>query len=415
MKIAAVTDTLLSPAVSAFMMLACPEAFDTSQYSILLHIQTLKATFERSINPDSNEVIKVTSTYKITTETPFASGTTQFYCDFTPRYACEGYSSTQDLIESCSDKTIFRGQTYAISNADDFALAKRRGEQQLKDINTGGDEELLLDNQTVAAKDIAKGQYQWYHFTAPENGVYNFYSIGSMDTYVEVFDHIVPGRDVSGRIAYNDDVSSLNRNYSLDYKLFAGKTIYLRVHGFNWTSTGTYHPMVTKVGELFETIQEISKTDFGYSKEYNRTVESKRIETENGFSFIASRFRCGYINDQYLTLSAKRKDFDTAYLVLDFEQAIYKFDFSIGLWSNEENISSRNTYVLFQYATYDGKWVDAIDFNMDEMSKDKDSLVDYSYEFNCRVTKIRFYVHTNQVNYEKNKGRIVLDNIKVSY
>ncbi|MDD6227023.1 MAG: hypothetical protein PUB23_04710, partial [Bacilli bacterium] len=62
----------------------------------------------------------------------------------------------------------------------------------------------------------------------------------------------------------------------------------------------------------------------------------------------------------------------------------------------------------------DGKWIDAIDFNLDTLSKNKDELDLFSYSFNSDVRKIRFLVHTNQVNYEKNKGRVVIGDITVT-
>ncbi len=414
-NILSVTNTLLPVSVSSLLMFAYPQAYDTTQYYHLAHIHNLIVAFERSLNPNSNEVIRVTSSYSNTSTYDSYIGQTNYYCDFTPKYNYDGYSTTADLIDSCSSQTVFRGHTYAISNADDFELALRKGDQYLQDVNTGGDEELVLDNTTVSAKYVAEGQYHWYHFTAPQNGKYKFYSIGGMDTYAEIFENIVPGQGTEGCFAYNDDTDGTNRNFTIMCKLLEGQTVYLRIRGYNWKSTGTYFPMVVREGDLDETAQEISKTDFGYSREYSRTEEISRIELENGFSFVATRLRCGYVNNQYLTLSAKRKDFDTAYLELDFERAIFRFDFSIGLWSEEENISSRNTYILFQYAADNGKWVDAINFDLDTLSHNKDELDNFTYEFNCRVTKIRFYVHTNQVNYEKNKGRVVLDNLNVTY
>lgn len=172
--------------------------------------------------------------------------------------------------------------------------------------------------------------------------------------------------------------------------------------------------MVTYDSPLEEEIQSIHPAEFGYKNEYVDEIENTSVTLENGFSFKTERYRCGYINKQYLALSAKRNNVDTAWLELDFEKALYSVEFSLGLWSNEEYLNSKNSYILFQCANEDGKWIDAIDFNLDTLSKNKDELDLFSYSFNSDVRKIRFLVHTNQVNYEKNKGRVVIGDITVT-
>ena len=54
------------------------------------------------------------------------------------------------------------------------------------------------------------------------------------------------------------------------------------------------------------------------------------------------------------------------------------------------------------------------EFDKYKESKNKDELDLFSYSFNSDVRKIRFLVHTNQVNYEKNKGRVVIGDITVT-
>lgn len=54
-------------------------------------------------------------------------------------------------------------------------------------------------------------------------------------------------------------------------------------------------------------------------------------------------------------------------------------------------------------------------FNIAEMSKNKDVLDNYSFSFDEETYGIRIKVTTNQVNYEKNKGRVVLSNFVVRH
>lgn len=406
-------DTLLTEGAALGAQMLHPEAFDTTQFYLLEHVRYLKNSFERTLNPTINEAIKITSSYSIETEEPFGLVQWNYHCNFTPTYDQNGYSTISDTIPVYTNDTVFRGSTYALRNEGDVTTALRKNGQYLSNVNTGGDEELFLDNYSEEAKQLRKGEYHWYHFTAPENGKYNFYSINSMDTYGELFNEIVPARETNGRLAYDDDHGE-GRNFSIVYSMLKGQTVYLRISGYFWTAVGNYTPMVTYDSPLEEEIQSIHPAEFGYKNEYVDEIENTSVTLENGFSFKTERYRCGYINKQYLALSAKRNNVDTAWLELDFEKALYSVEFSLGLWSNEEYLNSKNSYILFQYATEDGKWIDAIDFNLDTLSKNKDELDLFSYSFNSDVRKIRFLVHTNQVNYEKNKGRVVIGDITVT-
>ena len=405
---------VLEEAPSIIAQLIYPEAYDTTQFYMLEHVRYLKNAFERTLNPTINEAIKITSSYSIETQTPPLLLQWNYYCNFTPTYDHNGYSTLDDVIPFYTRDTVFHGTTYAIRNKDDISKALNKSDILLENINTGGDQELFLDNYGIEAKHLLKGEYHWYHFKAPESGQYKFYTINSMDTYGELFNEIVPAHETEGRLKFNDD-SGDALNFSIIYPLLKGQTIYLRISGFNWNRTGSYTPLVSYYSSLNTTSQIIHPYDFGYKNEYVDEITNDKVDLENGFSFNTERYRCGYINKSYLALSAKRKDVDSAWITFDFNKQIYSIDFYIGLWSSEEYINSSNAYILFQYASEDGKWKTAIDFDLNSISKNKDNLDYYKYDFSSRVTKLRFYVHTNQVNYEKNKGRVVLGDISISY
>ncbi len=406
-------DTLLTEGAALGAQMLHPEAFETTQFYLLEHVRYLKNSFERTLNPTINEAVKITCSYSIESEEQLGLVQWNYHCNFTPTYDQNGYSTISDTIPIYTNDTVFRGKTYALRNEGDITLALNKKEQYLPNVNTGGDEELFLDNYSESAKQLRKGEYHWYHFTAPENGKYSFYSINSMDTYGELFNKIVPAKEIDGRLAYDDD-NGEGTNFSIAYSMLKGQTVYLRISGYSWTAVGNYTPMVTYNSLLEEEIQSIHKSEFRYKNEYVNEIENTSVTLENGFSFKTERYRCGYINNKYLTLSAKRNNIDIAWLELDFEQSLYSVDFSLGIWSNDEYLNSKNSYILFQYESEDGKWVDAITFDIDTLSKNKDKLDSFSYSFNSNVKKIRFLVHTNQVNYEKNKGRVVIGDITVT-
>ena len=241
-----ILDTVLTDGSAIFAQLLHPQAFDTTQHYLLEHVRYLKNAFERSLNPLTHEVIKVTSSYCIETEEPVGLVQWNYHCNFTPKYDQNGYSTVSDAIPLFTDGTIFHGTTYALRNENDVKLALSKGSQQLSDVNTGGDQKLSLSNFAESTKHLLRGEYHWYHFTVPSTSKYRFYSINSMDTYGELFTSIVPGRSSSGILTSNDDAGE-NLNFSITYQMVQGQTLYLRIRGFNWSSEGNYTPIVEKM------------------------------------------------------------------------------------------------------------------------------------------------------------------------
>lgn len=81
---------------------------------------------------------------------------------------------------------------------------------------------------TTCTETIDEGDYIWYEFTAAANGLYHFESSGQYDLDCEIFSVINVGNETYGLLAY--DLNSGNgSNYSLDYQMIQGETIYLRI------------------------------------------------------------------------------------------------------------------------------------------------------------------------------------------
>lgn len=81
---------------------------------------------------------------------------------------------------------------------------------------------------------ITANEVDWYKFTAASSGVYTFQAIGPLDTVTGLYSK------TGGRLAFNDDISSTNRNSRFTLSLSAGKTYYLGVTNYTYTSGGTY-------------------------------------------------------------------------------------------------------------------------------------------------------------------------------
>lgn len=96
-----------------------------------------------------------------------------------------------------------------------------------------------VSTNTNYSGSLVTGGMRWYKFTAPSTGTYKFFTTGSTNTYGEFFNQIVAGQSTTGRLYY-DDNSGDGYNFMRTITLSQGQTIYIRVRGSGWTSTGSF-------------------------------------------------------------------------------------------------------------------------------------------------------------------------------
>ena len=380
--------------------------------SYLSYLEILAVALECNSSTSDKEVIKIDSSYEIKAESMPGIVHINYDIDFTPTVQ-DKYLYDSDIIDSFTKKAKFNGTVYPLKTLDDIQKARLKNQNPIADINTGGDTELVLN--CSIPNQLSEGEYHWYHFIAPETATYEFKTDSSIDTYGELFSSIVSGQSNEGVLTFDDDGDYTNgRNFSLKYDLFKGRKVYLRVRGYGWKSEGFYSVSVTKTNNINPVNENITGADFGFHNEYVDNENRANISLNSGFSFTTQRIRCGYINNQYLALSAKCKGAGTAYLQMDFTQDINAFNFGIAIWSEEEYLNKKSSIVL-ETKSIDGIYRVFYEFNIATMSKNKDVLDLHSFTFSEETYGIRIRVDTNQVNYEKNKGRVVLGDISLAH
>lgn len=144
---------------------------------------------------------------------------------------------------------------------------------------------------------------------------------------------------------------------------------------------------------------------------YYEKYGSISLDEYKSISF--NRLRCSYILNQYLVLSPKRIDAGIAHLYLNpstIRSHYLRFD--AALWSDYEEIENQSFFV--EYYGSDAQWHHLIDYDLNVFSTNRD----YKLSFNVLCPRdahgIRFKTIQPNPSGTCNRGRIVLDNIKIS-
>lgn len=245
-----------------------PEKWETNGQTALNYIQRLIAALEISSGTSSNEIVKIDFRYNYESEYKILYQQTHYYLNFA--YSPDNaYNFLYDLnyIPAYNTEAYTFGKTYGLRNFDDLdAFYSGNPVTNLPDVNTDTPTEAFLEASYSGY--LNTGQYFWYEFTAPYLGCYTFATYGSTDTYGEIFLSPVAGNSIIGRIAYDDD-SGTGNNFTLDYEMEEGTTIYIRVRGYNWTSTGAYSFLI--IG------QEIPITNAYLNYVYSGTLTINKV------------------------------------------------------------------------------------------------------------------------------------------
>jgi len=181
------------------------------------------------------------------------------------------------------------------------------------------------------------------------------------------------------------------------------------IYGYRPTYHDSYCTCGHKQGDRI--VSSISPDGYGFREEYNWTPEFKNVTASSGDIIQTRRLRTGYIQDNYLTLSAKRNNAGRAYLEYLCPFYVSKINWKMGLWSDNESLQRNSSIRLESFSN--GEWVVARTFVYSELSKNKDLLYDYTHTFSYGTTDFRFIVDTNAVENENNRGRLVIGNIDI--
>lgn len=148
--------------------------------------------------------------------------------------------------------------------------------------------------------------------------------------------------------------------------------------------------------------------------QYFFTEKSAVVTTAEGFSFNTNRLRCSYIEDTYLVLSANRENAGLAYLDMSFNFRVKAINLDISLWSSNERLGNGDYIKLF-YMDDDQNWQEAKTFNIDKISKLKDTPDNVYIELPKSSFRIKLEVSESTPLGDRNKGRVVIGDMNLFY
>lgn len=159
----------------------------------------------------------------------------------------------------------------------------------------------------------------------------------------------------------------------------------------------------------------LSPAEYGYECRYYSKDDGAKNKyiIKDGYTIGTSRVRCGYIENEYIVLSARREEMGFAYLEYSFDANVYRIDVDLTLWSNNEMISPYIAEAYLQYKDNAGQWVTVLDLLNDiTLSEDRTAPVNYTVVFPEITSEFRFYSACKYPN-DRNKGRICIGDMSI--
>ncbi len=169
--------------------------------------------------------------------------------------------------------------------------------------------------------------------------------------------------------------------------------------------------------DYYEQNHTIGHDEYGFPDAYASEETSKQITTADGLTFDTKRLRCGFIHDEYVTISPRKAGFGTAYIEYAFANPVREIEMDISYWSLDERYGSPNHSELkFQYkGLMSEDWDNEINLLAEDLSMDRTKQTHMTITFQRKTRAFRIYANFSymQVPTDRNKGRVSIGNILV--
>ncbi len=163
----------------------------------------------------------------------------------------------------------------------------------------------------------------------------------------------------------------------------------------------------------------IKPSDYGFLSSYAPNEIEQAVDIDD-LHFDTKRFRCGYIENQYINISPRKQGYNTAYLKYKFKNPITSLSAKMSFWSSKEMYDS-NACAYFMskplYTNGDSDWIQNIDLLRDvNLSTDRNNQTTINITFPNKTCEISIYAHfyTMSAPTDRNKGRISIGNLTIN-
>lgn len=207
--------------------------------------------------------------------------------------------------------------------------------------------------------------------------------------------------------------SNIILNSATIYGYFALKYSGEHKHSYNVSMyDGNVWKYICGCGEINKERHTVSPYQWGFDERYyfeNEGIRTKTINFNNELDIYSERLRCGYIENEFINLSANRYNAGDAYLKLEFNKKLFELDLNMCLWGEYEGLSSADgDYAYIQYQDINGEWINSVNLLECNLPTDRKKPKFYKIYFNNGTYIIRIKCHKNNPHTVRNKGRICM-------
>lgn len=169
--------------------------------------------------------------------------------------------------------------------------------------------------------------------------------------------------------------------------------------------------------DYYEQNHTIGHDEYGFPDAYALEETSKQITTADGLTFETKRLRCGFIHNEYVTISPRKSGFGTAYIEYAFTNPVREIEMDISFWSLDERYESPNHSELKLQCKglMSEDWDDKVDLLAEDLSTDRAEQTHMTITFPRKTRTFRIYANFSymQAPTDRNKGRVSIGDILV--
>ena len=201
-------------------------------------------------------------------------------------------------------------------------------------------------------------------------------------------------------------------NYSIKFSFGC-----LHKHSDNFKNITT-NQYICPLHGVFKGDIDIYPADFGFRERYVDPYETDQFSVYP-LSFNTQRYRCGYIQQEFVNISPKKYYYGQAYLMCYFHVPITSISFDLSYWSAQDvlNPADSTAELIFEdYADETWDYNSSINLLNCNLPTNRNNQTTYTYNFSSSNRISGFYLRaTAPAVGDRNLGRISIGHIHFTY